>query len=114
MSQVNTIEQTERVIAGWPRADKVQLLYWLVRDIGEAFPGIEMTAGVMGGAACIRNTRIPVWLVEQMRRLGLSDLDLLRNYPGLTAEDLANAWGYVHSHAADIDAQIAANEQGED
>ena len=114
MSQVNTIEQTEQAIAGWSRAEKAQLLYWLARDIGEAFPGVETTPGVMGGVACIRNTRIPVWLMEQMRRLGLSDLDLLRNYPGLSAEDLANAWGYARSHRAEIDAQIAANEQDED
>ena len=33
-------------------------------------PGIEKTPGVCGGDPCIRQTRIPVWLLEQLRRLG--------------------------------------------
>lgn len=34
--------------------------------------GVEATPGVCGGSACIAGTRIPVWLLEQGRRLGMS------------------------------------------
>jgi len=51
-----------------------------------------------------------VWLLEQARRLGTSEAELLRSYPPLRAEDLANAWAYVRSHRNEIDLQIAENE----
>jgi uncharacterized protein (DUF433 family) len=93
------------------RAEKAQLLQWIARDIGDAFPGIEITQGVMGGAACIRNTRIAVWILEKYRRLGLTDAEILNNYPTLSAEDLANAWNYVRSHRAEIEKEIEENER---
>jgi len=73
--------------------------------------GIQSKPGVMGGVPCITRTRIPVWVLEQARRLGTSEADLLRDYPTLTAKDLADAWNFVHSHHAEIDAQIEANEK---
>lgn len=73
-------------------------------------PGIETRPGVCGGAACIVHTRIPVWVLEQSRRLGLSDADLLRSYPTLRADDLTNAWAYVRRHRDEIDLQIRENE----
>jgi uncharacterized protein (DUF433 family) len=39
---------------------------------------------------------------------------LLRGYPTLTAEDLANAWAYHRAHPAEIDQQIRDNETDED
>jgi uncharacterized protein (DUF433 family) len=39
-------------------------------------------------------TRIPVWVLVRSRQLGVSEADLLRSYPALHAEDLANAWAY--------------------
>ncbi len=36
--------------------------------------------------------------------------NLLRNYPGLTAQDLVNAWEYVGSHKEEIENQISENE----
>jgi uncharacterized protein (DUF433 family) len=91
------------------RAEKAELLRWIVQDLGDDFPGIESKSDVMGGVPCITRTRIPVWLLEQARRLGTSDADLLRDYPTLTVQDLANAWNFVRSHRSDIDAQIEAN-----
>lgn len=75
-----------------------------------AFPGIESYRNVCGGEACIVRKRIPVWLLVQARRLGSSDADLLRAYPTLRAEDLANAWAYARAHPDEIDRQIAENE----
>jgi uncharacterized protein (DUF433 family) len=111
---MSATQEAANIISELSRAEKAQLLQWLVRDLGDAFPGIESTSGVMGGAACIARTRIPIWLLEQARRLGTSEADLLRDYPALTAQDLANAWSYVHSHRAEIEAQIDGNEKAED
>jgi len=55
-------------------------------------------------------TRIPVWLLEQARRLGASEQALLAAYPNLRAEDLVNAWAYARSHADEIESQIRENE----
>src|SRR6476660_8428292 len=93
------------------RGEKAQLLQWVAQDIGEAFPGIESTPDICGGEPCIVRTRIPVWVLEQARRLGASEIDLLRCYPTLRAADLANAWPYVRPHQDEIDSQIHAHEE---
>jgi uncharacterized protein (DUF433 family) len=46
----------------------------------------------------------------QTRQLGASEADLLRSYPELVAEDLANAWAYHRTHRAEIEQQIADSE----
>ena len=71
---------------------------------------VQKTPGVCGGDPCVVRTRIPVWMLEQSRRLGASEADLLKAYPSLRAEDLANAWAFVRSHGGEIDEQIRANE----
>jgi uncharacterized protein (DUF433 family) len=63
-----------------------------------------------GGEPCIVRTRIPVWVLEQARRLSASEQSLLGAYPHLRAEDPVNAWAYARSHAAEIDDQIRDNE----
>jgi uncharacterized protein (DUF433 family) len=108
---MNNYQQAEKLLAAMTRAEKAQLLQWVVRDIGDSFPGIESNPNVCGGEPCIVRTRIPVWLLEQARRLGTSEADLLRAYPSLRAEDLANAWAYVRSHRAEIEQQIRENEK---
>jgi uncharacterized protein (DUF433 family) len=81
-----------------------------VQDLGNAFPGIESRPDVCGGEACVVRTRIPVWLLENARRSGVSEQVLLASYPALRAADLVNAWNYARSHAAEIDRQIGENE----
>lgn len=73
-------------------------------------PGIEKTWNVCGGDACIASTRVPVWTLEQSRRLGMDDKQLLEAYPGLTRRELAVAWAYANDHAAEIDQAIRENE----
>lgn len=79
----------------------------------EPMPGIHRSIDVCGGEACIGETRIPVWVVEQGRRLGMSDETLLQNYPSLSPDDLANAWSYVASHRAEVERDIRLNEDDE-
>src|SRR3954469_25732937 len=107
---MSTFDDATKLVSSLSRGGKAQILQMVAKDIGDAFPGIETTPGVCGGEPCIVRTRIPVWLLEQARRLGTSESDLLRSYPSLKAEDLANAWAYVRSHQAEIDAQIKLNE----
>ena len=106
-------EKKEKLLSDMSRAEKAELLQWIVRDLGDAFPGIESRPGVMGGVPCISRTRIPVWLLEQARRRATSEADLLCDYPTLSAQDLANAWAYVRSHRAEIEEEIEANERDE-
>ena len=54
---------------------------------------------------------LTVWLLENARRLGTSEHELLVGYPQLRAEDLVNAWAYARSHAAEIADQIRQNEE---
>ena len=67
-----------------------------------------------GGDACVRETRIPVWVLENYRRFGSSDADLLQWYPGLTPADLETAWEYAAAHADEMDEAIRENEDGEE
>lgn len=104
------LHDLEKLIAALTPAEKAQVLQWVVRDLGNTFPGIETVPDVAGGEACIVRTRIPVWVLVQSRRLGMSESDILRSYPTLRAEDLANAWAYARLHIDEIEAQIRDNE----
>jgi uncharacterized protein (DUF433 family) len=107
---MNPLREAEEALAKLTRAEKAQVLQWVVRDLGDAFPGIESVSGVSGGEPCIVRTRIPVWVLVQARRLGTSEADLLKAFPTLRAEDLTNAWAYYRSHQEEIKQQIRDNE----
>lgn len=107
---MDALLEAEKLLASMTRAEKAQLLQWVARDLGGAFPGIESNPDVCGGEPCIVRTRIPVWVLVRARQLGTSEADLLRAYPTLRAEDLANAWAYARSHREEIDQQIRDNE----
>ena len=107
---MNVLQEAEKLLSAMTRGEKAQVLQWVARDLGDAFPGIESIPDVSGGEPCIVRTRIPVWILVQARRLGTSEADLLRAYPTLRAEDLANAWAYARSHKDEIEQQILENE----
>jgi uncharacterized protein (DUF433 family) len=107
---MNVLQETEALLAKMTRGEKAQVLQWVVRDLGESFPGIESIPGVCGGEPCIVRTRIPVWVLVQARRLGTSEADLLQCYPTLRAEDLTNAWAYYRAHRDEIEQQIRSHE----
>jgi len=107
---MSVLEQLENLLPTLSRAEKLQLLQTVERDLGDDFPGIESRPGVCGGEPCVVRTRIPVWLLEQARRLGTTDAELLQAYPTLRAEDLSQAWAYVRVHRDAIEQQIRDNE----
>ena len=110
---MSTRRESNEILAGMNRSEKADLLQQLLAEFGESFPGIENRDGVAGGVPCIVRTRIPVWLLEQARRLGTSDAEPLRAYPTLRTQDFSNAWGYVRTHPEEIEQQIGANESDE-
>jgi uncharacterized protein (DUF433 family) len=93
------------------RGEKAQVLQWVGRDLGEDYPGIESLPDVSGGEPCIVRTRMPVWALVRARQLGTTEAELLRSYPFLRAEDLANAWAYYRGHHEEIDQQIRDSEE---
>jgi uncharacterized protein (DUF433 family) len=72
---------------------------------------VQKTPGVVGGDACIRNTRIAVWTLVEGQRLGISDERLLEAHPSLTQADLDIAWDYYQQHRDEVDQAIRENEE---
>lgn len=107
---MTTLEKVRELIAELSPGEKAQTIQWLVSDLSNAFAGIEQAPDVAGGEACIARTRIPVWVVVQAQMLGSNDGEILRAYPSLRAEDLANAWAYYHAHKTEVEQQIIDNE----
>jgi len=75
---MSTIQEAEKLLSVMTKGEKAQLLQWVARDLGDAFPGIDSTPGVCGGEPCIVRTRITVWVLVQARRLGSVEADLVR------------------------------------
>jgi uncharacterized protein (DUF433 family) len=107
---MDVLRETESLLSRMNRAEKAQLLQWIARDLGGAFPGIESRPDVSGGEPCVVRTRIPVCILVDARRLGTTEAELLHAYPTLRAEDLANTWAYYRAFKDEIDAQIVENE----
>jgi len=70
---------------------------------------IHRTPGVCGGEACVGMTRVAVWMLEDARRQGVGDLELLKDYPGLSVFDLEAAWQYVEAQSQEIAQAIQRN-----
>ena len=55
----NAVEEAEKLIAGMTRAEKAQILQAVVRELGDAFPGIESRSAVCGGGSVHRSDPHP-------------------------------------------------------
>ncbi len=108
---MTVLQEAEQLLTTMQPAEKAQMLQWIVKDMGDAFPGIASHPEVCGGVPCIVRTRIPVWALVQARLLGSTDAELLRCYPTLRAEDVVDAWAYYRAHRHEITQQIADNEE---
>jgi uncharacterized protein (DUF433 family) len=108
---MNRLLEAEKQLSDLSRAEKAQLLQWVVQDLGDAFPGVESIEGVCDGEPCLVRTRIPVWVLVQARHLGMNEAEILQSYPTLRAEDVVNAWAYYRGHREEIEEQIRLNEE---
>ena len=73
---------------------------------------VKRTPGVVGGSACIGDTRIAVWMLTRMSQLGMCETEIMAQYPGLAIADVREAERYYHEHMAEIEADITENEGG--
>lgn len=108
---MTVLQEAEQIISRLTRGEKAKVLQWVVSDLGDAFPGIDIRPDVCGGEPCIVRTRIPVWILVKARKVGVSESEILSSYPTLNAEDLAEAWAYYRSHPEEIERQMRENEE---
>jgi uncharacterized protein (DUF433 family) len=60
-----------------------------------AYTRITVNPHQMSGLPCIRGLRIPVAAVVEMVSEGMSDAEILEDYPDLEAEDIREALRYA-------------------
>ncbi len=106
-------KQLEAELLKLTPAEKSKIITILSQSLANHWQGIEKNPDVCNGKACITNTRIPVWGLVNARQLGYSEADILRNYPNLSATDLANAWAYAETFSEEIEQDIKDNEETE-
>ena len=109
-----TLKDLERELLALNSHQKAKIIQLLIRNLSNVWQGIEKNPGVCGGDARIANTRIPVWSLVNYRRLGASELQILQDFPQLTAEDLVNAWAYANDRSEEIEAAIQRNEDADE
>lgn len=106
-----TLQRLEPELLALTPNEKAQAIQILAQSLGNSWRGIEKTPGVCGGDACIVGTRIPVWVLVNARNLGISEAQLLKDYPTLSATDLTNAWVYATVYPVEIATAIKENEE---
>lgn len=74
-------------------------------------PLIRKTPGVIGGDACIGDHRIAVWMLVEMRRLGMADATIRESYPHVKPALFEAAWRYAAAHPDEIDQAIRENDE---
>jgi len=71
---------------------------------------ISINPQVCGGKPCIKGTRIWVSLILDLLASGISEAELLTEYPGLTHEDVLAAIAYGAEAARERVIPIAADD----
>lgn len=67
------------------------------------------TPGVCGGEACVRGTRIPVWLLAWHWSRGQTEREILADFPSLKAPWLRAAIEYTKENKDEIAMAIRRN-----
>lgn len=104
-------DELVRRVADLPPAELEELIARVAGPVRPVHSTVVKTPGVCGGSARVIRTRIPVWLLEEYRRLGQSEAEMLRAYPTLRAVDLVEAWRYADAHVAEMDREIRENDE---
>lgn len=105
------LQELESELLALSPAEKAEAVQLLLQSLGGVWTGIEKTPGVCGGDARVAGTRIPVWLLVQARELGSSEVELLQNYPQLTAAQLSQAWAYAKVNPQEIEQTMRENDE---
>lgn len=71
---------------------------------------ISIKEGVCGGSACIRSTRIPVWLIMAFLGDGVTVDNLLEQHPTLEPLDIEAARHYARLFPVEISNEILQND----
>jgi uncharacterized protein (DUF433 family) len=108
---IMTRQEIEYQLLTLSLSDKAEMVQSLTKTLNMSGKGISKTPGVCGGTACIAGTRIAVWLLVEAQQLGISEAQLLQDYPHITAADLVNAWSYADAYPEEIVASIRANNE---
>lgn len=70
---------------------------------------INKTPGVCGGDACVGDSRIAVWSLEQWRRMGFDDDSILECHPELDQSGLDASREYAEAHPEEIAEALRLN-----
>ena len=81
-----------------------------IEQVDNLIDPVRSSPGLMGGDACIRNTRIPVWLIVRLKQLGFSDDKIIANYPILTASDLIATWDFYATNSERVESERRSHE----
>ena len=60
----------------------------------EIYQRISSNPDIMHGKACVKGTRIPVYLIVSLIAEGVSIKNVIKDYPSLTADDIKAAIYY--------------------
>ncbi|HLP90538.1 MAG TPA: DUF433 domain-containing protein [Nostocaceae cyanobacterium] len=104
-----SVQELENQILLLSATEKAAIIQSLTQGISNGAKGISKTSGVCGGEACISGTRIAVWLLVEARQIGISEAQLLQDYPHISAADLVNSWAYADAHPEEITDAIYNN-----
>jgi uncharacterized protein (DUF433 family) len=110
-SIIMTRQEIENQLLTLSLSDKAEMVQSLTKSLNMSGKGITKTPGVCGGKACIAGTRISVWLLVEAQQMGISEAQLLQDYPHITAADLVNAWSYADAYPEEIAAAISVNNE---
>ena len=72
-----TLKELQVQLLALTPEEKAQAIELLAQSLRKFWSGIQKTPGVCGGDACIRQTRIPVWVLVNARRLCISEAEHL-------------------------------------
>jgi uncharacterized protein (DUF433 family) len=105
---VTLSSQTYQTIARMAQATQQTMDEVISNLVAQPTVYIEARPGVQGGEACIRGTRIPVWVLAALHKQGDTAEDIMEAYPNLSAAQVHAALSYYYEHRAEVDAVIAA------
>lgn len=105
-----TVDQVAAQAEKLSHQEKLELIQWLASIIAREVPGIVKTPGVVGGRARVDGTRIPVWTIIRARQLGISDREIIEDFPTLRFRDIEIASKYYALNHDEIEHDIYENE----